>query len=147
MEANAPSPNRDTRPYVGFIPTTPQNEDGCLTDPPVSEPSEYGTRPAATAAAEPPDEPPGTAFVSHGFRIFLKYDVSLEPPMANSSMLFLPISTDDSPFSFSITVASYIGWKSSSMRLAHVVSTSLVMMLSLMPIGTPNSAPSILSCA
>lgn len=38
----------------------PQYEAGCRMEPPVSEPRERGTMPAATAAAEPPDEPPGT---------------------------------------------------------------------------------------
>ena len=33
---------------------------GCRIEPPVSEPRLNGTKPAATAAAEPPDEPPGT---------------------------------------------------------------------------------------
>jgi hypothetical protein len=47
-------------PVLGFRPTTPQNAAGCRTEPPVSEPSAIGTRPAATAAAEPPEEPPGT---------------------------------------------------------------------------------------
>ena len=59
-DAKATSPKRLTRPYVGLTPTTPQNAAGCRTEPPVSEPSAIGTMPAATAAAEPPDEPPGT---------------------------------------------------------------------------------------
>ena len=33
------------------------------------EPSAHGAKPAATAAAEPPDEPPGTRSGSHGFRV------------------------------------------------------------------------------
>src|SRR3954452_11160680 len=67
-DANATRPYRLTLPYVGFTPTTPQNAAGCLTEPPVSEPSAIGTSPAATAAAEPPDEPPGTRRTSTGFR-------------------------------------------------------------------------------
>ena len=35
--------------------------------PPVSVPVAKGDRRAATAAAEPPDEPPGTLLVFHGF--------------------------------------------------------------------------------
>src|SRR5699024_320420 len=60
-DANATKPKRDTRPYVGFIPTTPQYDAGWRIEPPVSEPNENGTKLAATAAAEPPEEPPGTA--------------------------------------------------------------------------------------
>ena len=39
----------------------PQNAAGWRIDPPVSVPVAAGTRPAATAAAEPPDEPTGDA--------------------------------------------------------------------------------------
>ena len=35
--------------------------------PPVSVPVANGDRRAATAAAEPPEEPPGTLLVSQGF--------------------------------------------------------------------------------
>ena len=52
---------------MGFTPTTPQNEAGCLIDPPVSEPSAILHKPSATAAAEPPEEPPGTLFSPFGF--------------------------------------------------------------------------------
>ena len=45
----------------------PQSAAGCLIEPPVSVPVARGTRPAATADADPPDEPPGTRDVSHGF--------------------------------------------------------------------------------
>ena len=38
----------------------PQKEAGPRTEPPVSLPSAKSTSPAATAAAEPDDEPPGT---------------------------------------------------------------------------------------
>jgi len=37
-EAKATRPERETRPYVGLIPTTPQNAAGCLIEPPVSDP-------------------------------------------------------------------------------------------------------------
>jgi hypothetical protein len=36
-------------------------------EPPVSVPVAAGTRRAATAAAEPPEEPPGTRLRSQGF--------------------------------------------------------------------------------
>ena len=37
----------------------PQKLAGARTEPPVSEPSAKSTSPAATAAAEPLDDPPG----------------------------------------------------------------------------------------
>ena len=43
------------------------NEAGCLIDPPVSVPIVIGVSCAATAEDEPPDEPPGTKFLSIGF--------------------------------------------------------------------------------
>ena len=47
----------------------PQSAAGCLIEPPVSEPSAHGASPPATAAAEPPEEPPGTRVGSHGLRV------------------------------------------------------------------------------
>ena len=38
-------------------------------DPPVSVPVEAGAKPAAIAAAEPPEEPPGTRARSQGFLV------------------------------------------------------------------------------
>src|SRR5207248_8119766 len=43
----------------GLIAATPQNEAGRITEPPVCVPSASGIMPAATAAAEPDDDPPG----------------------------------------------------------------------------------------
>ena len=51
------------------MPTTPQSAAGWRIEPPVSVPSESGAIEAATAAAEPPLEPPGTRSLSHGFRV------------------------------------------------------------------------------
>ena len=59
--ANAISPYRDTRPYVGLRPTTPHSAAGWRIDPPVSEPSASGVMPAATATADPPLDPPGNS--------------------------------------------------------------------------------------
>ena len=53
-------------PYVGFMPTTPQNAAGWRMEPPVSLPRENGASSAATHAAEPPDDPPGTRDKSRG---------------------------------------------------------------------------------
>ena len=46
---------------------------------------------AATAAAEPPDEPPGTNLLFTGFRTGPNAEFSLELPIANSSQLSLPM--------------------------------------------------------
>ncbi len=72
----------------------------------MSEPSDSGTNPAATAAAEPPEDPPGTRPVSYGLRVGPVAEVSVDEPMANSSMLVFPTITAPAPRSRSTTVAS-----------------------------------------
>lgn len=57
---------------MGFSPTMPQKLAGQRTEPPVSEPRASGTSQEATAAALPPEEPPGTRLVSQGFFVVLK---------------------------------------------------------------------------
>ncbi len=59
----------ETRPRDGLMPTTPQQLDGIRIEPPPSEPSAIGQRPAATAAADPPLEPPAVLLTSQGFRV------------------------------------------------------------------------------
>ena len=49
------------------MPVTPEKAAGSRIDPPVSVPVAAGVRRAATAAAEPPELPPGTAVLSQGF--------------------------------------------------------------------------------
>ena len=48
------------------MPVTPEKLAGWRIEPPVSVPVAAGSRRAATAAAEPPDEPPGTRAASQG---------------------------------------------------------------------------------
>src|SRR5918994_2926952 len=103
------SPRRETRPYVGFRPTTPQNPAGWRIDPPVSEPRLTAASLAATAAAGPPLLPPGTRWVSHGFRTGLKAEFSFDEPIANSSVLALPRNTAPCSRRRRTTVASYGG--------------------------------------
>ncbi len=72
---------------MGLSPTMPHSAAGWRMEPPVSVPSAHGARPAATAAALPPEEPPGTRARSHGLRTVPKPEFSLEEPIANSSWL------------------------------------------------------------
>ena len=91
LEEKATRPKRDRRPALGRRPETPHSAAGWRTEPPASEPSASGVSPAATAAAEPDDEPPGTKASSapQGLRVAPKAERSPELPMANSSMLAL----------------------------------------------------------
>ncbi len=56
------------RPWVTLSPKVPHTAAGTRTDPPVSVPIEIGVIPAATAAPEPPEEPPAEVSVSQGLR-------------------------------------------------------------------------------
>src|SRR5690606_35224022 len=105
-EAKATKPYLETAPKLGFKPTTPQNAAGCLTDPPVSEPTARGAKPAAIAAAEPPEEPPGTLLKSQGLQVIFTAEFSVVEPIPNSSMLVFPIMIAPASFNFSIMVAS-----------------------------------------
>ena len=60
LGASGMVPAMSMRPKVGRRPMMPQKDAGPRTEPPVSLPSAISTSPAATAAAEPDDEPPGT---------------------------------------------------------------------------------------
>ena len=52
-------PLRDSKPVEGLRAYTAVNEAGQLIDPCVSLPKAKGEKPAATATADPPDEPHG----------------------------------------------------------------------------------------
>src|SRR3954452_12906735 len=99
-------------------------------EPPVSEPSARGANPAATAAALPPLEPPGTREWSWGLRVGPNAEFSVELPMANSSRLVLPMTTAPAATMRSTTVASYGGRQPSRIRDEQVVGMPRVHMLS-----------------
>jgi hypothetical protein len=63
---------------------------------------------AATAAADPPLEPPGTRDKSHGLCVTFTLEFSVEEPIANSSMFVLPNGIAPAAFNRWTTVASYI---------------------------------------
>src|SRR5215218_1385834 len=104
------------------MPTVPVKAAGWRIDPPVSVAVAPRQRCAATAAAEPPEEPPGTRWVPstapdapaltfepsrrQGDTTGPKALVSLEEPMANSSILSLPSMTAPSFQRFRVTVDS-----------------------------------------
>src|SRR5579872_606081 len=104
-------------------PTTPQKAAGWRMEPPVSEPSAATERPAATAAADPPLEPPGTRERSRGLRTGPYAEFSLDEPMANSSQLSLPSTMAPAASSRDTAVHEYGGMKSSSIFDPAVVRT------------------------
>ena len=80
-----------TRPRVGFSPTSPQAAAGMRIEPPPSEPVAAGTRPAATAAPEPPDEPPGVRVGSQGLRVMPFASVAVHGKIVSSGTFVIPI--------------------------------------------------------
>ena len=84
---------------------------GWRIEPPVSVPVAARHSRAATADAEPPEEPPGVSgraspSARHGLTAGPKWLVSFDDPMANSSMLSLPSMTAPACQSFAVTVLS-----------------------------------------
>ena len=128
------------------MPAIPQKLAGWRMEPPVSVAVAPRARRAATAAAEPPDEPPGTSWRLsparvHGLITGPKAEVALEEPMANSSRLALPRKMAPSRSRLAETVLSYGGTNGSRMRLAAVVRTPWVQNRSLIASGMPVSGP------
>src|SRR5690349_16190585 len=123
------------------MPVSDVNAAGCRIDPPVSVPVATGASRAATAAAEPPDDPPGTFLISHGFLTGPYQLVSFDEPMANSSMFVLPKLTTPARLSNVTTVASYGDTKLDNMREPQVVKTPSVQKMSLCANGSPVSGP------
>src|SRR5205085_5910550 len=107
-------------------PTTPQKAAGCRIEPPVSEPKAATEVPAATLAAEPPLEPPGTRVKSRGLRTGPYAEFSFEEPIANSSQLSLPRMTAPADSKRATAVQSYGGMKFSSIFDPAVLRTPLV---------------------
>ena len=82
--------SRPISPPVGFSPTSPQNAAGMRIDPPPSVPVASGTRPAASAAALPPLEPPGDQSKAHGSCVSPNSRFDVNPSNANSGRFVLP---------------------------------------------------------
>src|SRR5205807_9789228 len=81
----------ETRPREGFIPTRPQQAAGIRIEPPPSEPVAAGTIPEATAAAEPPEEPPVVRVGSQGLRVTPFASVAVHGKIISSGTLVIPI--------------------------------------------------------
>src|SRR5438046_10751508 len=99
----------------------PQKEAGILIDPPVSLPSDARPRPAASAAADPPDDPPGMSWSFHGFWHVPKCGLSLVTPAGNSWRVVLPTWTAPASARRAVAVASAPGPKAARHRLPRVV--------------------------
>ncbi len=139
---NGESGYAGTRPKLGFSPTLPQNAAGMRIDPAPSVPTLSGPSPAATAAAVPPDEPPGVFAGSHGLRVIPVSGELVSALQPNSGVVVLPISTAPASRSRAVTGASTShGWSGSTVRLPRSVGQPRVRIRSLIDTGTPSSEP------
>ena len=78
-------------------------------EPPPSLPWAAGARPAATAAAAPPLDPPGVRVVSHGLRHGPFSSDSVTAVIPSSGVFVFPITTKPASFSRRTTAASKPG--------------------------------------
>ena len=84
---------------VGRLEPDDAAQRGRLTDRAAGVGAERERRqPAATAAADPPLEPPGMRSSAHGLRIGPNAEFSVDEPIANSSQLVLPTMTAPARF-------------------------------------------------
>src|SRR5438105_15875571 len=80
----------EIRPRDGFRPTTPQQEAGMRIEPPPSPPWLNAHRPAATAAAAPPLDPPAVRVGSTGLRAGGNIGPSVTGRAANAGAFVWP---------------------------------------------------------
>ena len=113
------------------------NPAGMRIEPPPSPPLAMGSRPPATAAAEPPEEPPGVRSGSHGLRVVpcSRVLVKLMPP--NSEAVVWPASTAPAARSRATWVESWSATRSAKTRDASVYGQPATVSSSLIPRGTP----------
>ena len=87
------TPSSGMRPQLGFRPTSPQQAAGRRIEQPVSVARPRSQRPAASAAALPPDEPPVVRPGCAGFCTVPYQGFWLVTPHANSCRFALPTMT------------------------------------------------------
>ena len=87
------TPSFGIRPHCDLSPTTSQAADGRRIEQPVSEPSASSQSPAASAAAEPDDEPPVVFPGCAGLWHVPYHSLWPRTPQANSGRCVLPTRT------------------------------------------------------
>ena len=119
----------------------PQAAAGRRMDPPVSDPTAPRARPAATATAEPLEEPPVQCPARHGFWACPWWALSPKGPIASSVMLSLPSVTAPAAASRATTVQSCSARKYSAVLVPQEVGSPRMKHRSLKASGTPWSGP------
>ena len=135
----------EIRPWLGFRPTSPQHDAGMRIEPPPSLACANGTMPLATAAAEPPLEPPGDRLMSHGLWVAPQAIGSVVGTLPSSGLLVRPAITRPAPRKrvTSVVSASETTDAFFSARLPLVMGwPAYPANRSLMRNGTPRNGPS-----
>lgn len=137
------TPSRLTSPTVGLRPTTPVAPAGQTIDPSVSVPMATWAREAATAAAEPEEEPQGLRSRTWGLCVWLPTPLhplvdSSPRKFAHSDRLVLPSRTAPASRSLRVIVASS-GRVPSRAREPAVVGRPAMSTLSLSRTGMPST--------
>src|SRR3954469_150995 len=139
---NGDSGHAGTRPNDALMPNRPVKPQGMRIEPPPSVPIASGPMPAATAAAAPPEEPPGVFAGFHGLRVMPVSGLSVTPFQPNSGVVVLPRSTAPCSRNLAVTGASsFHGPLGSTVFEPRRVGQPLVRMMSLIEVGTPSSSP------
>ena len=111
-------------------------------EPPASPPLQSGTSRAASAAPEPPLDPPDVRVVSHGLKHGPEIVLSVVPFQPKSGVFVLPTMMAPLARMRSVTMSSFFGTLSPNSREPKVVRMPFVALRSLTPKGTPCSGPS-----
>src|ERR1700722_19176879 len=117
VQLNAIAPVRGTIPKLGLSPEQPQRVEGEEIDPSVSEPSAKPTQPAATALADPADDPLEPRAGFHGLRVRPPNHLS---PMASAPRENFATSTAPASSRRWTTVASSLNVCCSKPPAPHV---------------------------
>ena len=135
------TPKIGTRPAEGFKAATPQKCAGRRTLAPESVPSANAAEPDATAAAEPPLDPPAERSSACGLFVRPKTSLSVSIPPPHGGRFVLPTTTAPAARSRATTTASAAA---TTPRRSGTPTTSgrpPTAMLSLTANGTPRSGP------
>src|SRR5689334_22509311 len=115
----------------------PQQCAGTRIEPPISVPSSNAVNPQATAAAGPPDEPPGTRSSDHGLFVVPKMELKVWMSPDQCGTLVLPNTIAPALLSRATEGASTLGMCSVSSIAPPVERTPSTSIASLMVIGSP----------
>ena len=129
------------RPRVGLSPNNPQNAAGIRIEPAPSLPCATPHRPAATAAPDPPLEPPGVRSRAHGLRVAPKVSVSVNGHCMSSGTFVRPTTIAPAARSRATTWLSCRAggpWAA----VPQVVTSPATSASSLIATGTPSSGAS-----